>query len=239
MVDGLVLPAPVGGHVALDFCNTRAGWGEPTPGEYLRSFDHLAVWTAAAGLIDPEEAGRLRRRAHQDRRAAQEALERAREFRTALHEVLLEPAPGSSWRTVAFEAESAAEAATLRLGPNHAEWALSPRLGLAIPVLAVAREAAALLTSDDARAVRACPGRDCGWLFLDRSGRRRWCTMAVCGNRAKVRRFAERRSAPDARTRPHDGATARAGSKRSTSSISSTTGRTATSPAARPRRRSA
>ncbi len=39
--------------------------------------------------------------------------------------------------------------------------------------------------------VRQCEGETCGWLFLDRSpsGRRRWCSMADCGNRAKVRKF--------------------------------------------------
>ncbi|WP_082946716.1 CGNR zinc finger domain-containing protein [Mycobacterium sp. ACS4054] len=37
---------------------------------------------------------------------------------------------------------------------------------------------------------------DCGWLFLDTSHRhnRRWCSAADCGNRARVRRFYERRS---------------------------------------------
>ena len=38
---------------------------------------------------------------------------------------------------------------------------------------------------------------DCGWLFLDtsRSGRRRWCSMQSCGNRAKARRFYARATA--------------------------------------------
>src|SRR4029450_5586490 len=36
--------------------------------------------------------------------------------------------------------------------------------------------------------VRRCAGPTCVLLFLDvsKSGRRRWCDMAVCGNRAKV-----------------------------------------------------
>jgi predicted RNA-binding Zn ribbon-like protein len=38
--------------------------------------------------------------------------------------------------------------------------------------------------------VRTCPS--CGWLFLDARGRRRWCSMATCGNRAKVRAHAAR-----------------------------------------------
>jgi predicted RNA-binding Zn ribbon-like protein len=38
--------------------------------------------------------------------------------------------------------------------------------------------------------VRRCANPECGWLFLDdsRAGKRRWCSMQSCGNRAKARR---------------------------------------------------
>jgi predicted RNA-binding Zn ribbon-like protein len=64
--------------------------------------------------------------------------------------------------------------------------------GLDLPALELARAAGALLASTDLEAVGRCPGEGCGWLFLDTRGRRRWCTMAVCGNRAKARRHAAR-----------------------------------------------
>ncbi|HET7170026.1 MAG TPA: CGNR zinc finger domain-containing protein [Gaiellales bacterium] len=37
--------------------------------------------------------------------------------------------------------------------------------------------------------LKACPARDCGWAFYDLSKNRsaRWCSMAVCGSREKVR----------------------------------------------------
>ena len=41
-------------------------------------------------------------------------------------------------------------------------------------------------------------GDACGWVFLDPSHRRHWCVMAVCGNRAKVKRDAQCRRAPAA-----------------------------------------
>lgn len=42
----------------------------------------------------------------------------------------------------------------------------------------------------EARRLKCCPGGDCGWLFVDETGngRRRWCSMELCGNRTKVRR---------------------------------------------------
>jgi predicted RNA-binding Zn ribbon-like protein len=47
---------------------------------------------------------------------------------------------------------------------------------------------------------RICANEGCRWVFEDasRAGRRRWCDMATCGNRAKVRRYRSRhRDDPD------------------------------------------
>jgi len=43
--------------------------------------------------------------------------------------------------------------------------------------------------------LKACPADDCHWAFYDHSRNRSgtWCTMAVCGNRSKVRAYRERR----------------------------------------------
>ncbi|HTB50302.1 MAG TPA: ABATE domain-containing protein [Solirubrobacteraceae bacterium] len=60
---------------------------------------------------------------------------------------------------------------------------------------AVATDAVALL-ADPRRLARVsrCPGRGCGWLFLNTSGRRRWCSMTTCGSREKMRRLHQRRT---------------------------------------------
>ncbi|MGE0279443.1 MAG: CGNR zinc finger domain-containing protein [Rhizobiaceae bacterium] len=56
---------------------------------------------------------------------------------------------------------------------------------------AVALSALSLLSEVDR--IRIC--QNCRWLFLDRSknGSRRWCDMAVCGNRQKAKRHYHRR----------------------------------------------
>ncbi|GFH37340.1 CGNR zinc finger domain-containing protein [Streptomyces pacificus] len=43
--------------------------------------------------------------------------------------------------------------------------------------------------------LKACEAEDCLWAYYDRSpgGRRRWCSMAVCGSRAKMRAYRARR----------------------------------------------
>lgn len=39
--------------------------------------------------------------------------------------------------------------------------------------------------------LKACEAADCHWAYYDRSpaGRGRWCSMQVCGARAKMRRY--------------------------------------------------
>jgi predicted RNA-binding Zn ribbon-like protein len=192
-VDGLVLPVSVADDPALDFCNTRAGWGTDEPGEYLTSYDHLVVWAREAGLIGAASAARVRRKAERKPEEASRVLERALALRLALYASCTDPTAAAAWDEVASEARAAAAAAVLiRDAPPGRRWVIPESTGLHLPALELARAAGALLASIDLRAVGRCPGEDCGWLFLDRRGRRRWCSMAVCGNRAKARRHAVR-----------------------------------------------
>ena len=55
----------------------------------------------------------------------------------------------------------------------------------------LAEQAADLLANADFGLVRECENHECCLWFYDRtkSHRRRWCSMAVCGNRHKVAKF--------------------------------------------------
>ena len=54
----------------------------------------------------------------------------------------------------------------------------------------------AIATGETAR-LRICANDACRWVFEDRSraGRRRWCDMTSCGNRAKVQRYRSKQKA--------------------------------------------
>ena len=62
-------------------------------------------------------------------------------------------------------------------------------------VASVARDAVDLLGGPLADRIRECGAEDCALLFLDtsRAGRRRWCSMASCGARAKMATYRARR----------------------------------------------
>jgi predicted RNA-binding Zn ribbon-like protein len=62
---------------------------------------------------------------------------------------------------------------------------------------AVARSAAEIIVEGLAAPLRVCSNSGCGLFFYDtsRTHRRRWCSMARCGNRHKVATFSRRHSA--------------------------------------------
>jgi predicted RNA-binding Zn ribbon-like protein len=190
-IDGLVLPVDVADEPALDFCNTRAGWNSTEPREYLVSYDHLVLWAREAALVDPGTAQRLRQRAARDPEGSRRVLERAVTLRDSLYAACT--GDDAAWAEVGKAARAGTAAAELSPErPPGARWRVPESAGLELPLLELGRAAGNFLAAADVTAVRACPGDDCGWLFLDPRGRRRWCTMAVCGNRAKARRHAAR-----------------------------------------------
>jgi predicted RNA-binding Zn ribbon-like protein len=71
-------------------------------------------------------------------------------------------------------------------GPDPAASALS----------AVARDAIALFTTEDARRLRECASPECGLLFLDlsRPGHRRWCSSSACGGKARAAAYRQRQA---------------------------------------------
>lgn len=195
LVEGLVLPARLSGHAALDFTNTLVGWNGADRYDYLASFEHLAVWAGFAELLARDRVASLRAKAAADPRAAARALERARDARTLVYEALCPERDAARIGALADAVQEIAGRVRLARAGDRTVWLVEPEVGLAAPVVAVLWRTAELLTSADAHRVRSCPGRACGWLFIDRSGRRRWCTMATCGNREKARRFAARHPA--------------------------------------------
>ena len=179
-----------GGTLCLDFANS-VDWssGMPVKDEVLKAPADLRRWGRRLGLGDSAEAG------------ARE-LRSAHELRHALHHAFAaialggEPARDALAKIARNHAQAAA-AGSLRSGADGGPWRLDwPARDARRVRFAVAVDAVALLADAGRLArVRHCPGHDCGWLFLDTSGRRRWCSMETCGSRAKMRRLYERKRA--------------------------------------------
>jgi predicted RNA-binding Zn ribbon-like protein len=161
---------------------------------------------ATDALLTPRDLARWGRRMGVVRGrapvAGDDELEAARALRLVLHRLFSALAEGRRPRRADLEALArdhavAAGAAGLAADDDGA-WRLTwPAAEPRAVRFAVAVDAMALL-ADPARLhrVHRCPGPACGWLFLDTSGRRRWCSMSTCGSRVKMRRlYARRREA--------------------------------------------
>lgn len=165
----------------------------------LKSYSDLLRWAQHAGAIAPGIAHKLAHQAKQHPAAAKLSFLRAVIVREALAAVLAaavlhrQPPPDDLKR---FNAALGEAGEHLRLagkkGDFHLDWDSDNSFERVLWPLV--RSAADLVTSSARQRLRICEGQGCGWLFLDttRNGSRRWCNMAVCGNRAKVKRFYER-----------------------------------------------
>ncbi len=193
--DGLVLPRAIGGSVALDLVNTLAGWDRPSGApahDYLLSYDHLVLWSASVGVMAEADVDSLRRAGRRDPVATDEVLHQTKQLRFSVHDVLSRrdgAAKASALGDVQDLASRALAGARLRWEPPAA---LAFAEGVRRPLDVLAWHCLLFLGTADATRARACDGRDCGWLFVDRTGRRRWCRMEWCGNRSKARAHARR-----------------------------------------------
>ena len=191
----------VGGHVALDFANTQSGppGGEPDV-ESLTSYEDLVAWALRVGVVSPPDARDLVRRARRHRRDADAAFEQATALRDRVFTIFMSIAADAelSADALARLRDDEAEALSLANLAAKAEgfawtWSRPGDLdGIRWPIV---HAATTLLTEGPLERIKACGG--CRYLFLDetKNGSRRWCSMAECGTRAKMRRFVARRCA--------------------------------------------
>ncbi len=192
----------VGDHLALDFLNTIAA-PRGTPIERLGNGRDLLDWLTAASALDPAERERVSKtlRPEELDHVAAQATGLREWFRGVLENL---KAGGSvvptsedverlnhvlahdaSFQRVELVRElGRARVVTCRSWRNPAEL-LAP----------IAVAIADLVCGADFDLVRQCANPPCTLWFYDRTKghRRRWCSQTVCGNRAKMAAFRERK----------------------------------------------
>ena len=122
---------------------------------------------------------------------AEGELAGARELRESLRVALLAHAGHPPHRAVTpLEELLAAAPLVLTVAASDGSAALAPADPR--PLLSrVAVSVAESLIAGTWMRLKACEAADCHWAYYDRSpaGRGRWCSMQVCGARAKMRRY--------------------------------------------------
>ena len=200
-----------GGTLALDLLNTWH-FNADQPLDLLQSPEDLVIWLAAAGLPDDAYRAELSSSPPNRRILLDEALWLRRDILLivqslvagelpppytvdALNRILTES--GTSFRldslTIPPEGDQE-ERMEGQLVLNVHEH-ISSVLGVLQPI---ALSAARIVTEANPTRIRQCASSNCMYWFLDtsKSGRRRWCSMSRCGNRAKVAKHYRQRSTP-------------------------------------------
>lgn len=165
----------IGGRLALDFLNT-ADWSDTGEvfHEKIETRDDLNVWLGAVGIPDAP---------------CPATIADLHTFRSRLRGAFLS---GQTDPKVAGDLQAALHGITLE-GTDLSQATQS------LPALSLIAASAVALIGDprELKRIKLCPGNDCGWLFLDetKNGRRKWCMMETCGNRAKASRNYSRKVA--------------------------------------------
>ena len=178
----------------LDFVNSDAA---PHGTDALHDFERFVRWLAGAQLLDAERASTMRRRAQQQPSGALAVLGDARRVRAVLRalaergvtspdvradvlgEINRVLGRSAGTRRLELQEDGSFVRSFVAVGDAFA--------GLLIPIVESAADA--LILAELSR-VRRCADPRCRRVFQDetKNGRRRWCDMATCGNRAKAAR---------------------------------------------------
>jgi predicted RNA-binding Zn ribbon-like protein len=173
---------------ALDFINSQYGTGDQRH-DCFTDDESVLNWLKVAGLLPQEFEGV----------APEGLLALARQLRDSSRAVVTAAMSGvAADLTVinqVLEAGRPVRALEWDEGARAFRVVSSPRDTSPASLLEpVAESLASLVTHEKFEFVRQCEAHDCVLLFHDltKSHRRRWCSMATCGNRMKVAAFRSR-----------------------------------------------
>lgn len=190
----------IGERLWLDFVNSDDAARSRKGGriDALDSFSGFVRWLGSTRVLDAERASAMLKRAQQQPTGASAALHEARRIRNVLR-ALAERGGAPEERAM----NAAIGEINRILGRSAGTRRVEPRsdggfvrnfvtagdvfAGLLIPVIESAADA---LVNGEMERVRRCADPRCSRVFFDgsRNGKRRWCEMATCGNRAKAAR---------------------------------------------------
>ena len=180
-------PALIADHPVLDMLNTIANV-DGQPHDFWQTDEDVSDWLVRAGWLTEPLAGgyppgvllAVARHLREVIRTLVEARKAGRPASADALNVFLRQAP--SHPVLVWDGDTPR---VDRLRPaDSVEQRLAP----------LAEAAAHLLAEGDFQLVRVCEHPECTLWFYDRtkSHKRRWCSMAVCGNRHKVAEYRKR-----------------------------------------------
>jgi predicted RNA-binding Zn ribbon-like protein len=184
--------------LAVEFANTLA-WRGSTSEESLHNAGDVLSWLSVNQVMATAVIAELKTWLAEHPAQSVRLFDDAIEIREAIYRLLhaaassSTPARGDLLR-LNSALDDAAPRTLLERNANAFGWRIEAKptaSGILAPVI---WSAADILVGPDSDRVRECANDRCLWLFLDdsKNGSRRWCSMQMCGNRAKAHRHYQR-----------------------------------------------
>lgn len=191
-----MLIAAIPPDLCLAYANTLSWRGSDAPVERLPALGDLLGWLQGPAGVAAAAAAEIAAWSREHPKKAAAVFAEAIAVREALFRIFAAFAGGEAVRDPDFAAlrNALAEAparSQLARGNGTYAWRIEPVRPTAPDLLAPVLWSAGDLVLNAGRfRIRQCANEKCLWLFVDesKSGTRRWCDMASCGNRAKARR---------------------------------------------------
>jgi len=189
----------VGGRTAIDFANSANRFGKE--GDGLEKLDELLSFLKSMDHLHEDEASSYHMYLFQNPDRCQRLMEELRDIRTRFGKVLDQASNGwpmdpsfvgdlndllARFQTrLQMEATEDGYAVKVELVEDGPEQLMYPIL----------KDITEFLASDQLDKIRQCASDTCDLYFVNqsRNGRRRWCSMSTCGNRAKVNAYLKRK----------------------------------------------
>ncbi|MGN8197777.1 CGNR zinc finger domain-containing protein [Salinisphaera sp. RV14] len=196
----------VGEDPVLDFVNTVDDPGAESELDYLTDYQQVVDICCRAGLLSSDIRARLWVEMQRNAARASEAFDEAIALRDRLRSLFLSILGRPTLQEAAIAhldnlVREAIQHRVLDIPDGHRcarlRWQATDDF-VRVPLWEIATNALDLLCNEDKmNRLKVCANDPCQWLFLDysRNGKRRWCSMAECGQQAKVKRLRERRQA--------------------------------------------
>jgi predicted RNA-binding Zn ribbon-like protein len=188
------LPKLIAGRLALDFANLR-------PVAHDLSWTEFVEFLVDSRVVSEERGMRLESLEGSEPGAVDAVLLKILRLRECVRAIFSAMEEGREFP----KAWVAPINEVLRITEGHDEvvardgqWRLEfigRESGLEWLLAAIARSAAELIVEGQNAPLKRCANAGCKLFFYDdsRTRRRRWCSMAVCGNRHKVAAFLKRK----------------------------------------------
>jgi predicted RNA-binding Zn ribbon-like protein len=184
--------------LAVEFANTLM-WRGSAPAESLHTAADVAAWLSANKTMPVNALDALTGWFDGHPAHADAFLRESIEIREAIYRLIHGIAASSAsdpadLRQLNDALRASPPRGLLERADGNYGWRIEAKPVAAEILAPVLWSAADVLVGPDSARVRECANHRCLWLFLDdsKNGSRRWCSMQMCGNRAKAQRHYQR-----------------------------------------------